>query len=120
AEGRVLLDYKTDRVSAREARERARRYGLQLQLYALALAGRGEPVDRAVLHFLRPDEVVEVDLSETTLREARRRAAALFNAQERLDFPLEVGDHCWSCPHFRKACPAEPRARKTKAPADGG
>ena len=120
AEGRVLLDYKTDRVSEREARERGRGYGLQLQLYALALAGRGEPVDRAVLHFLRPDAVVEVDLSETALREARRRAAAFFDAQERLEFPLDVGAHCWSCPHLRKACPAEPLAKKAKAPADGG
>ena len=59
----VIVDYKTDAVTAVEAHQRARDYALQLRLYAMAVervAGRSP--DRAWLHFLRPNTVVEVDL----------------------------------------------------------
>ena len=51
----VVVDYKTDDVTAAEAQLRAHDYALQLRLYAMAIervAGRAP--DRAWLHFLRP------------------------------------------------------------------
>lgn len=102
----MLVDYKTDRVSAGEARERADRYALQLQLYALALDGAGERPDRAVLYFLRPNAVVDVDLSPTALTKARQQVEEFFAAQESQQFPLKPAPRCEQCPHYQGLCPA--------------
>ena len=60
----VIADYKTDDVTASEAQYRARDYALQLRLYALAVErSTGRAPDRAWLHFLRPNTLVEVDLT---------------------------------------------------------
>ena len=109
AAGRVLVDYKTDDVSAAEAREKAAEHSLQLQLYSFA-----RPADRAVVYFLRPDAPIDVPVDTAALDRAADRTEELFQAQERLEFPLNVGEHCRLCPHYRKSCPAEvPRARAT-------
>ncbi|MGH9719254.1 MAG: UvrD-helicase domain-containing protein, partial [Bryobacteraceae bacterium] len=100
----ILVDYKTDSVTAEEAAERAGSYRIQMQLYALALERfTGRPPDRAYLYFLRPDVPVEVELSGGSAVEAVR---ALKKAQSNLDFPLHEGDHCRRCPFFRGLCPA--------------
>ena len=106
-EGRVLVDYKTDRVSTAEAPERSAAYALQLQLYALALEGAGERPDRAVLHFLRPDTLVEVDLSPPALESARGRVEALFAAHESQQFELKPAPRCRRCPYYQGLCQAE-------------
>jgi len=61
ADGLTVIDYKTDRVSADGAPERAQRYLSQIGAYARA-AERifGKPVRRRVLHFLSPGVSVEV------------------------------------------------------------
>ena len=105
---RVLVDYKTDRVEGEQIAERARQYALQLQLYARAIEqAAGRPPDRAVLYFLRPDTAVEVDVGA----EARHAAAGVvndfFEAQSKLRFPLQTGDHCFRCPHYQGLCPAK-------------
>ena len=105
---RVLVDYKTDRVDGEQVAERARQYALQLQLYARAIeqvAGRAP--GRAVLYFLRPDEEVEVDVSEKVRQAAAVVVNDFFEAQTKLRFPLETGDHCFQCPHYRGLCPAK-------------
>ena len=104
---RVLVDYKTDRVEGERIAERARHYAPQLQLYARAIEQvGGRPPDRGVLYFLRPNQAVEVNVGE----EARQAAAALvgdfFAAQSKLRFPLQTGEHCFRCPHYRGLCPA--------------
>ena len=106
---RILVDFKTDRVEGEQIAERARHYALQLQLYARAMEqAAGRPPDRAVLYFPRPNRVVDVDVGI----EARHTAAAVvgdfFEAQSKLRFPLETGDHCFRCPHYRGLCPAKP------------
>ena len=106
--GRVLVDYKTDNVAAEEVAERAGRYALQLQLYAVALERAGETTDRAALHFLRPDRLVDVDLSPTALARAEAIALELFAAQQNQRFELRPGAGCRRCPHFEGACPAAP------------
>ncbi len=62
--GVTVLDYKTDRVTAAEAPQRAERYRGQLRAYARAL-GRilGLPVRRCALWFLRPGVEVDVEIS---------------------------------------------------------
>jgi len=104
---RVLVDYKTDQVAANEARGKSAAYALQLQLYAVGLELAGEKPDRAVLHYLRPDVLVEVDLSENALGAARRAASEFFKAQEALEYPMDLAPRCRRCPHYGKSCPAE-------------
>ena len=48
----VIVDYKTDAVSAAEAHQRAGDYALQFRLYAMAVEQRGRPAaGPAWLHF---------------------------------------------------------------------
>jgi ATP-dependent helicase/nuclease subunit A len=109
----VVADYKTDDVTAAEAHHRARDYGLQLRLYALAVervAGRAP--DRAWLHFLRPNTLVEVDLTPSLIESPEQTVRDFQQAQSKLDFPLIEGGHCKRCPFYRDLCPApqsEPR-----------
>jgi hypothetical protein len=104
---RVLVDYKTDQVDPGEARERLRTYGLQLQLYSLALeqAGGKRPT-QAVAYFLRPNLALDVDVGERALEGAREAVRQFFAAQAKVEFPLRVGEHCLRCPHYRGLCPA--------------
>jgi ATP-dependent helicase/nuclease subunit A len=103
----VIVDYKTDAVTAAEAHQRAHDYELQLRLYALAVervAGRAP--DRAWLHFLRPNTVVEVDLAPSLLDSPEQLVRDFQEAQERGEFPLHEGEHCRACPFYRDLCPA--------------
>jgi ATP-dependent exoDNAse (exonuclease V) beta subunit len=103
----VVVDYKTDAVTAAEAHHRARDYAMQLRLYAMAverLAGR--PPSRAWLHFLRPDTLVEVDLSPSLLESPEHLVRDFQEAQSKLEFPLNEGPRCRTCPFFRDLCPA--------------
>ncbi|HTM50301.1 MAG TPA: UvrD-helicase domain-containing protein [Bryobacteraceae bacterium] len=100
----VLVDYKTDNIPPEEARSRAGAYGLQLQLYAIALERMtGRPPDRALLYFLRPDVAVPVALDSAGAVEAVR---GFRRAQEALDFPLREEEHCRRCPFLGGMCPA--------------
>jgi ATP-dependent helicase/nuclease subunit A len=106
--GRIeIVDYKTDAVSAAEAAHRAFDYALQLRIYAMAIERLTARVpDRAWLHFLRPNTVVEVDLAPSLLEAPERAVADFAEAQERMDFPLREADHCRRCPYFKGLCPA--------------
>jgi ATP-dependent exoDNAse (exonuclease V) beta subunit len=104
----VIVDYKTDDVTAEEAPSRARIHELQVQLYAVAVERfTGRPPDRAVLYFLRPNLAVAVDVSPAALARAVGMVRAFRDAQERQEFPLQVGEHCLRCPFFHGMCPAE-------------
>ena len=103
----VIVDYKTDAVNAAEAHKRARDYELQLRLYAMAVERvAGRPVDRAWLHFLRPNTVVEVDLTPSLLESPEQLARDFQEAQEKGEFPLREGERCVRCPFYRDLCPA--------------
>ena len=103
----AIVDYKTDAVSAIEAHLRARDYALQLRLYALAVERvAGRPPGRAWLHFLRPDKVVEVDLTPSLLDSPEQVVRELAEAQNALEFPLREGERCKRCEFFRGLCPA--------------
>ena len=103
----VVVDYKTDSVTAHEAHRRAQDYALQLRLYAMAVervAGRAP--DRAWLHFLRPNTAVEVDLTPSLLESPEQTVRDFQEAQSTLEFPLNEGERCHRCPFFRDLCPA--------------
>ena len=103
----VLVDYKTDRVGAAEAPARADQYALQLRLYALALERlNGRAPDEAYVYFLRPNAAVPIDLRPSLFDSPDAAVREFREAQERLHFPLREGDHCRTCPHFTRLCPA--------------
>jgi ATP-dependent exoDNAse (exonuclease V) beta subunit len=106
--GRIeIVDYKTDAVSAAEAPRRTHEYALQLRIYAMAVERlTGRAPDRAWLHFLRPNAVVEVDLSPSLLDGPEHVIADFITAQENLDFPLRETDACPRCPYYKGLCPA--------------
>src|SRR5215471_2459757 len=103
----VVVDYKTDDVRASEAADRARDYALQLRLYANAVDRiTGRPVSHAYLHFLRPDRVVEVDLGPSLWETPELVVREFQEAQSRLEFPLNEGNHCGRCSFYKGLCPA--------------
>jgi ATP-dependent exoDNAse (exonuclease V) beta subunit len=104
----VVVDYKTDAVSAVEAHQRARDYELQVRLYALAVERvAGRPVSRAWLHFLRPDTAIEVDITPSLLDPPEQIVRDFQEAQSNLAFPMNIAGHCKRCPFYRGLCPAE-------------
>ena len=103
----TIVDYKTDSVTAAEARQRAQDYSLQLKLYALAVERiAGRPPDHAWLHFLRPDKVMEVDLAPTLLESPQQIVREFQEAQSTLEFPMNIGEHCRRCQFYKDLCPA--------------
>jgi ATP-dependent helicase/nuclease subunit A len=102
----VVADYKTDDVTAAEAHHRARDYGLQLRLYALAVErSTGRIPDRAFVHFLRPNTVVEVDLTPNLIESPEQTVRDFQEAQSKLSFPVVEGDHCKRCAFYHDLCP---------------
>jgi ATP-dependent exoDNAse (exonuclease V) beta subunit len=104
----VVVDYKTDAVSAAEAHERARDYAIQLRLYAMAVehvAGRAP--SHAWLHFLRPNLAVEVDLAPSLLESPEDIVREFQQAQATLEFTINEGERCKRCPFYRDLCPSQ-------------
>jgi len=103
----VIVDYKTDEVTASQARQRAQDYAVQLRLYAMAVERvAGRAVDRAWLDFLRPNTLVEVDLAPSLLESPEQIVRDLQEAQSKGEFPLREGERCLRCPFYRDLCPA--------------
>jgi len=103
----VIVDYKTDDVTAAQAHQRAHNYAPQLRLYALAVERiAGRPVDRAWLHFLRPNTPVEVDIAPSLLDSPEQLVRDFQEAQANGEFPLREGDRCLRCAFYKDLCPA--------------
>jgi CRISPR/Cas system-associated exonuclease Cas4 (RecB family) len=103
----VIVDYKTDAVKPAEAHQRSQDYALQLRIYAMAVERvTGRAPRRACLHFLRPNTVVEVDLTPSLLDSPEAAAREFVRAQEMMEFPLNEGPQCKRCPFYRQICPA--------------
>jgi ATP-dependent helicase/nuclease subunit A len=116
----VIVDYKTDAVTPPQARERARDYALQLRLYALAVErAAGRPVDRAWLHFLRPNVPVEVDLAPSLLDSPEQIVREFQEAQSTGVFPLNEGERCHRCAFYRDLCPANLSSLSRRAVSPG-
>ena len=103
----VIVDYKTDDVTAAQAHQRAHDYAPQLKLYALAVERiAGRPVDRAWLHFLRPNTAVEVDIAPSLLDSPEQLVRDFQEAQASGNFPLHEGERCQRCAFYKDLCPA--------------
>jgi ATP-dependent exoDNAse (exonuclease V) beta subunit len=104
----AIVDYKTDDVTAAQAHQRARDYALQLRLYAMAVERTtGRAVDRAWLHFLRPNVAVEVDLAPSLLDSPEQIVREFQEAQRKGEFPLNEGERCLRCAFYKDLCPAK-------------
>jgi CRISPR/Cas system-associated exonuclease Cas4 (RecB family) len=68
------------------------------------MAGRAP--DRAFVHFLRPNIIVEVDLTPTLIESPEQIVREFQEAQSKLEFPLLEGEHCKRCSFYRDLCPA--------------
>ena len=53
------------------------------------------------------DVGVAVDVSPAALARAVGMVCAFRDAQEKQEFPLDIGEHCVRCPFFHGMCPAE-------------
>ena len=103
----LVVDYKTDRLEGRDPAEIVSRYSIQRDLYALAAAARGTPVETAYLFLERPDEPVRESFDEAGLEEARNRvesvlerlAAGRFDVTDRPNKAL-----CADCPARERLC----------------
>ncbi len=100
-----IVDYKSDRVGPDEPlADHARRYELQLLLYASA-AGRhlGERVADATLYFLRTGSTCEIPVNDASLAAATGRAASLatdlITSRRGGVFQRRTGRHCTWCPY---------------------
>jgi ATP-dependent helicase/nuclease subunit A len=102
-----IVDYKTDSVTDSEAHQRAQDYALQLRLYGMAIERvAGRMPDRAYLHFLRPNTLVEVDLRPSLLDVPEQIVRDFQEAQNTLRFPLVEAPHCRRCAFYKSLCPA--------------
>lgn len=101
----VLVDYKTNDVTAAGAADAAENYVAQIHLYALCIErATGMRVREAYLHFLRPNVLIEVS---PDAKQAIAAVRDLAMAQERCAFPLHVAEHCLRCPFYKNLCPAD-------------
>jgi ATP-dependent exoDNAse (exonuclease V) beta subunit len=97
----VVVDYKTDGVSAAETAERGWQYATQLAVYRAVVEKLCPDVPvRAFLYFLRPGVAVEI---EDVLRPELLQRYASENA-----FPAKAAAHCRRCPHLGGACDVSP------------
>ncbi len=109
----VIVDYKTDSVTAVEAHQRAQDYALQLRLYALAVERvAGRPPDRAWLHFLRPNTAIALDLTPSLLESPEQIVRDFQEAQEKQEFPLHESERCRRCQFFKDLCPSTYQSRR--------
>lgn len=108
---RILVDYKTDNRPVSELEVSAKQYAAQLQLYAAGLAKARTPADRAVVFYLRHAAPIDIDASPAALEGATRLVEEFFAGQRAQSYPLREGERCRHCPHFKRACPAQPDLR---------
>jgi ATP-dependent helicase/nuclease subunit A len=101
-----VVDYKTSRIGAGEVEEKSSDYELQLRIYALAVREIfGRPPAAAVLHFLHPDVIRQVDITPEALRDAESAILRFFDARRGGSFPQNPDRHCFACGYREAYCP---------------
>ncbi|HEY6637191.1 MAG TPA: UvrD-helicase domain-containing protein [Solirubrobacterales bacterium] len=103
----LVVDYKTDRLAGREPRQIVTRYSIQRDLYALAAAARGAPVETAYVFLGRPDEPVRESFDEAGLGAARERVESLLERLAAGLFEVTAHPHkalCADCPARERLC----------------
>ena len=133
----LVVDYKTDRLEGRNPDEVVERYSVQRDLYALAAASRGAPVETAYVFLEQPDARVSEHFDEQGLDAARSRIEALLGRLAESRFDVTDRPHralCLDCPARERLCshdasaqlrdsplpPIEPIPRRPAEPREGG
>jgi ATP-dependent exoDNAse (exonuclease V) beta subunit len=103
----LVVDYKTDRLEGRDPNQIVSRYSIQRDLYALAAASRGAPVETAYVFLERADEPVRESFGETELEAARDRVDAVLERLAAGRFEVTDRPHralCADCPARERLC----------------
>ncbi|MDP6380887.1 MAG: PD-(D/E)XK nuclease family protein, partial [Phycisphaerae bacterium] len=96
-----IVDYKSDRVSAEDAKRRGGEYEIQLGIYAIAMSRHlGRPIGRASVYFIRPAVEVEIPADRAALEAIEQRARGVIEG-------IASGDR-----RRVRACPAHCRCRQ--------
>ena len=105
--GPVVIDYKTDRLEGRDPEEVAARYRVQRELYALAAASRGAPVETDYVFLEDPAKPVTHRFEQADLDAARERVEALLARLRTGEFQVTDRPHkalCHDCPARERLC----------------
>jgi RecB family exonuclease len=107
-EGSVLVvDYKTDRLADRDLAKIVTRYSIQRDLYALAAAARGAPVETVYVFLERPEEPVRKSFDDAGLHAARERVESVLERLAAGRFEVTRHPHkalCADCPARERLC----------------
>jgi ATP-dependent helicase/nuclease subunit A len=103
----LVVDYKTNRLEQRPPEEVAARYRVQRDLYALAAAARGTPVETAYVFLEQPGEPVRTSFGEAELDAARSGIEGLLGRLAEGSFEVTDRPHrdlCFDCPARERLC----------------
>jgi ATP-dependent helicase/nuclease subunit A len=103
----LVVDYKTDRLEGRDPTAVAGRYETQRDIYALAAAARGAPVETAYVFLEQPDAPVRESFDPAGLKAARSRTEALLAELSQGEFEVTRHPHralCHDCPARERLC----------------
>jgi ATP-dependent helicase/nuclease subunit A len=117
--GVLVVDYKTDRLRGREPAQVASGYRVQRELYALAAAARGTPVETAYVFLERPGDPVRHEFAESDLEAARERIEGLLGRLGDGEFEVTHHPHralCHDCPARERLCSHVPAAQMRDEP----
>ncbi len=119
-EGSVLVvDYKTDRLDGRDPGEIAERYAVQRDLYAIAAAARGAPVETAYVFLEQPGAPVTRRFDAAELDAARSRVEELLERLGGGRFEVTNRPHkslCLDCPARERLCSHQNAAQLRDSP----
>src|SRR5205823_7584411 len=114
------------RLNDRDPAEIVSRYSVQRDLYALAAAARGAPVETAYVFLELPDSPVREIFGEGDLEAARSRIEAVLGNLAAGRFEVTRKPHralCLDCPARERLCshgPAETMRESPDPPIGGG
>jgi ATP-dependent exoDNAse (exonuclease V) beta subunit len=115
----LVVDYKTDRLEGRDPADVGDRYSVQRDLYALAAAARGAPVETAYVFLERPEAPVRDAFGPGELEAARSRIEALLAELAAGRFEVTRHPHkalCADCPARERLCSHETAAQMRDDP----
>jgi RecB family exonuclease len=115
----LVVDYKTDRLESRDPADVVERYSVQRDLYALAAAARGTPVETAYVFLEQPESPVRSSFGEADLEAARGRIEAVLDRLGAGRFAVTHRPHkalCADCPARERLCSHDTAAQMRDDP----
>jgi hypothetical protein len=103
----LVVDYKTDRLEDSDPAAIVTRYSIQRDLYALAAAARGAPVETVYVFLEQPGQPVRESFGEAELEHARGRVEAVLERLAAGHFEVTDRPHrtlCADCPARERLC----------------